>query len=393
MKKMIRKAIYKLLSKLANAKDNYADVEMDAFDAHLYNKYPEKRQIISDGLSVKASVDDKVKLASLYYDEVCKDTFYDEIKEKVGLNKMTIVGYEDVLMSKADYLVSEALERDNKHLEGLRLKGSILRAYKVPEKAIKIYNYIIDKVEVDLPSIYYRALSYIDSKEPAKAIRDLDACVEVMPDLPHCRYTRAETLIDIGNYKSAINDLDAYINLEPDDPSAYFLRGYAKRVIEDYRGSISDFVKSLEMNPEVSTVYLNLAIAQIEVGLYDEAIDNLVKGQKLYEYPDFSKYKSKVFYLKYDYENALKEIEEAITAVPNNPDYLFIRGIILSKMGRKEEAMKEFDNVIEMYPDYKWAYEKRAELNYELGRFMEAEDDKATVNKLAIQKEYNIKEN
>ena len=92
----------------------------------------------------------------------------------------------------------------------------------------------------------------------------------------------------IGNYEEAIDQLSRGIDVNDRAMLHRLLdnRGFAKSNLKDFHGAIQDFTKALEYNPSNPRVYYHRAEAEAEVGMIDEAYDDVLKA--LEENPEFS---------------------------------------------------------------------------------------------------------
>ena len=72
-----------------------------------------------------------------------------------------------------------------------------------------------------------------------------------------------------------------YISRQPDDPEGYQLLGRTYRAWKKYEMSAEAFQKSLDLKPDFDLALYNFAALQYEQGLYQEAIDLLLKYEAL----------------------------------------------------------------------------------------------------------------
>ncbi|MBK8620267.1 MAG: tetratricopeptide repeat protein [Saprospiraceae bacterium] len=101
-----------------------------------------------------------------------------------------------------------------------------------------------------------------------------------------------------------------------------------------------------------SEFYLNLANDQFELGQFQKSLRFLDKSilfnQKNFE----SLYtRASVKYFLNDVKGSLADYEKAINLNMNEPYPYIYRGTILSKAGRFQEAIKDFDKALEMEED------------------------------------------
>ena len=74
------------------------------------------------------------------------------------------------------------------------------------------------------------------------------------------------------------------------------------------------------------------------------------------------------------YSRAEKLVNESIIETPNNPEFLFYRGIIETNIGKNNEAIETFRNLTENFPELPEPFNNLAVLYAEKGQFKLAKD-------------------
>ena len=146
----------------------------------------------------------------------------------------------------------------------------------------------------------------------------------------------------------------------------------AKGLLEEGRcqEAVGILRTAIEKDPYYAEPYYNLGLCYVRAGRYDEALksfkevvrimDVLLKGH-YGEIPRLSLlirshgYMANIYALRGEYDMAIEHFREAIKYAPSNPDLHYNLGITLKKAGRYEEAIREFERVLELKPDDKGA--------------------------------------
>ena len=173
----------------------------------------------------------------------------------------------------------------------------------------------------------------------------------------------------LGNYEKAVEKFDYLIEKNPEFRHAYLFRGIAQAQIQNYEEAVEDFqfliYKLEEYNKEkVLPVYLNpaelyylIAFAYLRQGKLDEAektfkkviMENMGFYMAHYQISNICK-------MRTDYEGALKEVDAAIIANPNDPVFHFSRGVCLNTMSRDWESIREYRRAISINPKFSKPY-------------------------------------
>lgn len=91
--------------------------------------------------------------------------------------------------------------------------------------------------------------------QPAAAIEDYSAGLELKPEHTHARIGRAMCYLSRQNFQAVIDDCDKVIQQAPDAVKAYELRGTAQRTLGDLEAALADFNEAIRLSPAAVTPY------------------------------------------------------------------------------------------------------------------------------------------
>ena len=86
-----------------------------------------------------------------------------------------------------------------------------------------------------------------------------------------------------------------------------------------------------------------------------------------------------------DEEHALADLTRAVELSPNNPDYLYERGLVLLRRKEPQKALNDFDAALRLKPDHIRALMTRAQLHINMRNIPEASADLDNVDKLVAK--------
>ncbi|MFQ6082386.1 MAG: tetratricopeptide repeat protein [Candidatus Aminicenantia bacterium] len=157
-----------------------------------------------------------------------------------------------------------------------------------------------------------------------------------------------------GNALQSINYLKKSIKLNPRFYLAYNALGLAYTMQGDLKKALAYFEKCLQINPNFTEVHNNLGIIYQEMGFLDKAREEYLKVANDPRYPA----RESAYYnlallviLQGKYQQAL---EYANSALKENRRYAMgynIKGHILEKMGNLEEAIRNYQQAVNIVPD------------------------------------------
>ena len=207
---------------------------------------------------------------------------------------------------------------------------------------------------------YYLTLTFLESAQRfeergdlEEALEEYGQAVEVSPGYPDIRYRFGRALERIGRpgeaveqYRHAIANHEKYLDawvakaicllgMGRREESAEAFRHACEIKIETVRGPFETGIKALE-NKSVGTA--RDAFHQAFLFVPDLFEDHHRKALKLLK--------------EEEYEQALVRLESAIELNPFYPDLYNFRGVTLFEMGRAEEAVESFRQVLDINPKY-----------------------------------------
>ncbi|MDD2717927.1 MAG: tetratricopeptide repeat protein [Candidatus Wallbacteria bacterium] len=146
--------------------------------------------------------------------------------------------------------------------------------------------------------------------------------------------------------------------------------------------AIKYFKQAISLNQTYVEAYVNLGVTYSDSGLKDDAVKAFERAYlldpnymdtfgltvtKREEATSAHKRMALEYMNKNQFQDALMEIEIACRKKPNYPDYYNIRGVILIKLKRFEEALESIKKALELNPEYDSAKSNLALIHYYRG--------------------------
>jgi tetratricopeptide (TPR) repeat protein len=141
-------------------------------------------------------------------------------------------------------------------------------------------------------------------------------------------FRRGRALIRIRQFERAIADLDRVVAAEPRNAAAYFQRGLAQSNLGRYDLALADYDRAVEFDPSAETLN-NRGRVHYERGQFAQALA--------------------------DYDRALAIDGKFVVALGN-------RGWALLRLGRRDEAERDFRAALALRPGFRPAEEGLKEL-------------------------------
>lgn len=193
-------------------------------------------------------------------------------------------------------------------------KGRLDSALMDIAKAISL-----DSTQAD----YYvaRADIYLMSNQSRLTKENLQAAIRMNPNHEEAHMKLAELFLYVQMYQEALDELNQVLKTNVKNPKAYYLKGIIYKEVGDTALSISSLMTTTEQDPEY-------ALAFEQLGLIYAAKSDL---------------------------RALDFYNRAIALNPKNPQTRYNKGIFLQEMGRFDEAIETYKDLMAMNPEYAFA--------------------------------------
>ena len=242
-----------------------------------------------------------------------------------------------------------------------------------------------------------RGISKDKLGNPMGAFKDFEVAIRIEPSLAKAYYCRGKLYDRLGHHKQAILDFDRSIRILPNFGDAYNDRGLAKANLGYYAESVSDFDMAIRINSDNADAFNNRGVAKYKLGFFEESVNDLDEAIRIK--PDFAaaygnratakalvcikvalkaqygmfNSKSKATRAIHDsFRKAIKNFDELIRIWPNISEVYHNRGTFYTLLGRHRRAIKDFDMAIHINPDYADAYCRRGYAKMKLGHLWEA---------------------
>lgn len=202
----------------------------------------------------------------------------------------------------------------------------------------------------------------------AAAMETLDKAIQT-EDLPAYHQLKGDILFNQGQYPEAFDQYTIVNNSDIASPSTYYLAAKAKEKIAGF--NIGDVIELLDkavekcgtgMGAEAASYVLERIDWRLRLAQYPEAITDydlyfsLMNGQVA---PNFYFLREQAKFRAGDLEGALKDIQSAIVASPDTPDYYAEEASVYVRMQKYDNALLSLSQAIKIAPDFAACYRLR----------------------------------
>jgi len=191
---------------------------------------------------------------------------------------------------------------------------------------------------------YILGMAYAQTRESAKARESFARLFRVAPDSVAAHVFAAQMMIRVGIDDSAESELRQALQKDPKIPQANFLLGE----LAIFHGKLDEGIalmnREIEINPGNGNAFYRLGDAYARQLNWDEAVGPLKKS--IWLNPYFSApyiVLGKTYMKKNQLVTAEGVLRRAVQMDPNNKSGRYLLAQSLQKLGRAEEAKREFE--------------------------------------------------
>jgi len=177
---------------------------------------------------------------------------------------------------------------------------------------------------------------YMDAEEA------LNKSLELRPGDAQTIYALGHVELDEGRMPEAEKHLREYLKLRPDDASAHYGLGKLLHMLARNEEAEAELSRSIELQPQQTESYYELG--EIELNLQDNEEAAALFQKVLRRNPKHGGALTGmgiVAYRKREYATAESYLQSAVQAAPDYSPAHFHHGMVLERLGRKEQAEKE----------------------------------------------------
>jgi tetratricopeptide (TPR) repeat protein len=171
----------------------------------------------------------------------------------------------------------------------------------------------------------------------------LNRLVEIGGETPEFHLILGKAYLNREEPEKALPELQRAASANPSLPYLHFSLGVAYLRLDNNAAAEAEFRKDLEVEADLPDTYEQLGEFYLRAGNNEEAAkffrEALKRNPRM---PSALFGAAKIYLQQQHYREALTAINSAVRLAPDNQEVHFLRGQILARLGRREEAQSEF---------------------------------------------------
>jgi tetratricopeptide (TPR) repeat protein len=198
----------------------------------------------------------------------------------------------------------------------------------------------------------------LDLDRPLAALDDFDKALAIEPSMFIAMTGRARALIGLGRWQAGIAQFNAALQQKPNDVNALMGRGAAYLSLGEDAAALADFEKATQIAPRDLDARYNRGVAKLRLGDKTGAAADfsaVIAGDP----SDAGAYLMRARTRVGDRDSlALADFGRAVALDPEWAQAWFERGRQFDRMGRVEDANRDFRRAYELGYEDRWLQER-----------------------------------
>lgn len=217
------------------------------------------------------------------------------------------------------------------------------------ETAIDLYTQAINQGTMQGNPYLWRGLSYFYSGDGASALEDLKFYIESDKNNPDVYNIIGLIYYEQGNNSEAKYYYDQAINADPNFAQAYINRGMSWLGLTTPTLARKDYDKAIKLEPRNPFAYFQRAKLNRKEGKLQEALSDIKQSESLGK-RDAATYHvwGDILYCSKQYDAAIAKYSQGLKLDPNNIELLNSRAVAYNRVGKKELAAKDLQELEEI---------------------------------------------
>jgi tetratricopeptide (TPR) repeat protein len=240
--------------------------------------------------------------------------------------------------------------------------------------------------------VYERGELYFAFQQFDLARVDYEKCIRITPNSTDCLLKLGEIQIHLRNYMRAIELINTALRENEQLPYAYYMKGRIYKETGDTLLAASSYQTAIEVNPDYYDAYIEIGLlytaakSDLAIEYFKTALEIRPKSVEAmynlaYFYQVTGNKEKKRYKQAFDLYDRILDIDPANATAPFNKGFIHLeylqnydsaaiyfaeasrlypgyyqayynRGLALESLGKREEALKEYNRSLSIQPDY-----------------------------------------
>ncbi len=268
-------------------------------------------------------------------------------------------------------LCDQIKERIPEAADGFLCQGDVHLAQEKYDEAAAEYEQALEAAPDDIDASFALAWALLEQEEFDEAIAAYEALVEALPYSASAHQGLSLAELWSGDPEEALLEIERTIELDPYDPSSRVVLGQVHMALEDTEQAEASFKQALKMDPEDAWLEFAVAGFYFAEGRNRQAVTHLERAAAM-DPRAYAYELGRELHAEGDYGRALEYLQRAQDAGDDRDVIYGMRGLASADIGDYDQAERDYEAGLEIYPDSVLLHLFRGDLHMRQGHCEDA---------------------
>ena len=268
-------------------------------------------------------------------------------------------------------LIEDVLRVAPEDPEFINIRASALHEAGRSEEALEELERCLKSEPDDALYLRNKGLILYDTDQYDEAIKTLQMSLSKDSSDTGTTYLISSSYLELENYPKALEFANRSLKIDPKDADSHYLLYRIYDSSDDHSNSMKELQAAIKYDPENIKYCIEYARNLFEEGNREKALQELEKlTTKMGSDPEAHSEKIELLFEVTENYEAAKACDYAIRKWPDDPDFLYMKSVVLSDDGIDGEALETIDRAIAIRKEDQYE-EVRVQLLGDLERYGE----------------------
>lgn len=270
--------------------------------------------------------------------------------------------------------VNILLSFDEKNVELIKKKGSLLRKLNLCEESIEVLTQLLNRGKIDVELYYNLAYNYVQIGDYDNAKEMFKKCIVLEPNNPFAHKDLGVLYLKMNCYEWAVDEMLEAIALEDDIAEFYYSLGVSYLMLSNIEEAKKALLKAIELEPNDPDTLAFLGYTYLLEHDYDKSIMILQKALEIAPDNFLAKSHSAKYYFHMKKYEIAKEFLSDIIEQVQDDETINMLGVCHLELEEYEQAAGLFFKLVKYYPKNHILLTNLAKCEYKIGKIEEAKE-------------------
>lgn len=270
--------------------------------------------------------------------------------------------------------VNVLLSLDEKNVDLIKKKGSLLRKLNFCEESIEVLTQLLNRGKIDVELYYNLAYNYVQIGDYDNAKEMFKKCIVLEPNNPYAHKDLGVLYLKMNCYEWAVDEMLEAIALEGNIAEFHYSLGVSYLMLSKISEAKDALLKAVELEANDPDALAFLGYVYLLEHNYDKSNETLQKALEIAPDNFLAKSHSAKYYFHMKKYEIAKEFLSDIIEQVQDDETINMFGVCCLELEEYEQAAGLFFKLVKYYPKNHILLTNLAKCEYKIGKIEEAKE-------------------